>query len=123
MGRPPILSDKPQALDLKDWVSEKFLQNQIIEFLNSSTEGTFWQNDSIPVPGRKRHNRYRPNGVPDILGLIDGHAIGIEVKSPNGKLLKSQIEFSQRFMRAGGSYYVIRSMEDLSEVLKINAWI
>jgi hypothetical protein len=123
MGRTGNVSDKPEALALKDWVSEKFLQNQIIDYLNEATQGYFWQNDSFHVAGRKRHNRFRPNGVPDILGLIDGMSIGIEVKSPKGKILQSQIEFSQRFRRSGGSYYVIRSMEDLTELCKVNGWV
>ncbi len=104
-------------------ISEKFLQNRIIEFLNGETDGLFWQNDSIGVRGRKRENRYRPNGVPDILGVLDGVAIGIEVKSPKGKMLLSQLTFSERYRTAGGLYFVIRSMDDLTEICKINGWL
>lgn len=123
MGRSSDDSDQLEALAIDKWVSEKFLQNEIIDYLNQATEGYFWQNDSFALKGRKRHNRYRPNGVPDILGLIEGMSIGIEVKSPKGKILQSQIEFSQRFRRSGGSYYVIRSMEDLTELCKVNGWV
>jgi len=123
MERSSDISDEPEALALDKWVSEKFLQNEIIDYLNEATSGYFWQNDSFPMKGRKRHNRFRPNGVPDILGLIDGMSIGIEVKSPKGKILQSQIEFSQRFRRSGGSYFVIRSMEDLTELCKVNGWV
>lgn len=125
MGRETLLSDELETLDVttKDFISEKSLQNEIINFLNEHTSGMFWQNDSIGLKGRKRQNRYRPNGVADILGVIDGQSIAIEVKSPKGKVLKSQIEFSQRFRRSGGLYYVVRSMEDISELGKINGWI
>jgi hypothetical protein len=108
---------------VQEFISEKFLQNAIIDWLNTSTAGMFWQNDSVAIRGRKRCNRYRPNGVSDILGVISGQFIAIEVKSPTGKLLQSQIEFSQRFRRAGGEYYVIRSLEDLTELAKISGWI
>lgn len=108
---------------VQEFVSEKFLQNTIIDWLNANTSGMFWQNDSVAIRGRKRCNRYRPNGVSDILGVISGQSVAIEVKSPTGKLLQSQIEFSQRFRRAGGEYYVIRSLEDLTELAKISGWI
>lgn len=103
--------------------SEKFLQNRIIEFLNHATQGYFWQNDSIGIRGRKRENKYRPNGVPDILGTLCGQAIGIEVKSQNGKMLPSQLTFSARFKASGGLYFVIRSMDDLTEICKIHGWL
>lgn len=123
MGGKALLSDKPEALAVKDFVSEKFLQNQIIVYLNENTDGMFWQNDSIGIRGRKRQNRYRPNGVADVLGCIDGQAIAIEVKAPKGKILQSQIQFAERFRRAGGLYYVVYSFEDLSELVKTNGWI
>src|SRR6478609_864506 len=123
MGTKAVLLDKPEALALKEFVSEKYLQNQIIEYLNANTGGMFWQNDSIGIKGRKRQNRYRPNGVADILGVIDGHSIAIEVKAPKGKILQSQMTFAEKFRRSGGSYYVVRSFEDISELVKINGWI
>lgn len=104
-------------------VSEKQLQNRIIEFLNQATKGTFWQNDSIGIRGRKRENKYRPNGVPDVLGVIAGQFVGIEVKSKTGKLLPSQIEFSARFTAAGGYYFVIKSIDDLIETCKVYGWL
>jgi len=123
MGRTSDVSDESETLDVKEFISEKYLQNAIIDWLNESTEGYFWQNDSVGIKGRKRENRFRPNGVADVLGVIDGHFVAIEVKAPKGKVSKSQIEFSQRFSRSGGTYYVIRSIEDLTELAKVNGWI
>lgn len=123
MGREGNVSDEPEALALADWVSEKFLQNQIIDWLNANTSGYFWQNDSIGLKGRKRHNRFRPNGTPDIFGVMDGLSIGIEVKAPKGKISKSQLDFASRYKRSGGYYYVIRSMEDMTELSKVNGWV
>ncbi len=122
MARGIGLSDEFEAVAVKDFVSEKFLQNQMIEFLNEETNGLFWQNDSIGIKGRKRQNRYRPNGVPDILGCLDGRLVGIEVKAPKGKMLQSQLEFSSRLKQAGGLYFVVRSMQDLTEIMKIHGF-
>lgn len=104
-------------------ISEKHLQNRIIEFLNEATNGLFWQNDSIGVRGRKRENQYRPNGVPDILGTVKGQFIGIEVKSKTGKMLPSQTEFSIRLKKAGGLYFVIKSIDDIIETCKALGWL
>jgi len=122
MARGIGLSNEPETLDVKEFVSEKFLQNQLIDHLNRETDGLFWQNDSIGIKGRKRQNQYRPNGVPDILGILDGQAIGIEVKAPKGKMLQSQLDFSSRMKQAGGLYFVVRSMQDLTEIMKIQGW-
>jgi hypothetical protein len=108
---------------LKEFISEKYLQNSIIDWLNANTSGMFWQNDSVGIRGRKRCNRFRPNGVSDILGVISGQAVAIEVKSPKGKLLASQLQFSERFRRSGGEYYVIRSLEDMTELAKVAGWV
>lgn len=124
MGTKPLLSDKPKTVALSaDFVTEKYLQNNIIDFLNTNTGGMFWQNDAVGIRGRKRQNRFRPNGQADVLGVLDGHAIAIEVKTAKGKLSAGQIEFGEKFRRSGGSYYVIRSLEDLSELAKINGWV
>lgn len=104
-------------------MSEKHLQNRIIEFMNEATKGLFWQNDSIGIRGRKRENKYRPNGVPDILGVVNGIFVGIEVKSKTGRMLPSQIEFSLRFKKAGGLYFVIKSMEEMIETSKALQWV
>jgi hypothetical protein len=123
MGRSVDVSDEFETVDVKAFISEKYLQNNIIVWLNESTDGYFWQNDSVGIKGRKRENKFRPNGVADILGVIDGQFVAIEVKAPKGKVSKSQIEFSQRFSRSGGSYYVVRSIEDLTELAKVNGWV
>lgn len=107
----------------KEFISEKYLQNNAIDWLNENTSGYFWQNDSIGIKGRKRCNRFRPNGVSDILGVIDGQSIAIEVKAPKGKVLASQITFAERYRRAGGLYYIIRSLDDLTELAKVSGWI
>lgn len=123
MGSKAFFANEPETLAVKDFVTEKFLQNQIIEWLNANTDGMFWQNDSIGIRGRKRQNRYRPNGIADVLGVLDGQSIAIEVKTPKGKILQSQIVFAEKFRRSGGLYYVVRSFEDLSELVKANGWI
>lgn len=96
---------------------EKKLQNVIIDLLNINGVGFFWQNDSFGIKGRKRENRYRPNGVPDILGIVDGRFIAVEVKGPRGRLSDSQIKFKNAFQANGGVYILARSISDVRPLL------
>ena len=56
-------------------------------------------------------------GSPDILVLYKGRFIGIEIKSETGKQTANQMEAEEKIRRAGGEYYVVRSVEDLLKIL------
>jgi len=45
-------------------------------------------------------------------------AIALEVKSPKGKQSQSQIEWQKKFEKIGGKYYIIRSVDDVMEILE-----
>ena len=96
---------------------EKLIQNDILEYLQGLNIGLFWQNDSFPIKGRRRKNRYRMNGVADILGCIDGEFVAIEVKSSTGRLSADQRDFASALKRAGGFFLVARSVEDVIQFL------
>lgn len=104
-------------------ITEKMIQNEILDNLEMLDVGYFWQNDSMGYKGRKRENRYRPNGVPDILGITNGQFIGIEVKKPKGKMSTSQIMFREKFVRCGGLYILAYSYQDVFEVMKIKGFL
>jgi hypothetical protein len=52
-------------------------------------------------------------GVPDILGCYRGRLLGIEVKTPTGKISPDQQGFIDSINRAGGVAFVARSLEDV----------
>ena len=67
------------------------------------------------------------DGVADILGIgqwpgvVGKHTaapIAFEVKSRTGRQRVSQMEFQRRWERAGGRYYIVRSVEDVMEAMK-----
>ena len=104
-------------------MTEKEIQNEILDFLIDREIGLFWQNDAFTQSkSRKRQNKYRPNGVPDILGCVGGQFIGIEVKTKTGKMLDSQKRFRQRFVESGGIYILARSVDDVLEICKIKGY-
>lgn len=61
---------------------------------------------------RRDHNPYVLKGVPDLILVHQGRIIGFEIKSKKGIQSKEQKEFAENLIRAGGLYYLIRSIED-----------
>jgi hypothetical protein len=58
-------------------------------------------------------------GCPDRLGIFKGLPLAIEVKSPTGRLTAHQEAFRDNWIREGGLYLVVRSLEDLATALGI----
>ena len=53
-------------------------------------------------------------GCPDVLGqLKDGRLLGVEVKSPTGKLCPAQTVFLDRVRAAGGVAFMARDLRDV----------
>lgn len=84
-----------------------------------------WRNQRIPTPIRRGRQivglrKADPHtvGMPDILCVIKGHLIGLEVKTDKGKQEPDQIEWQAKLERAGGTYAVVRSWEDTEKIIK-----
>lgn len=66
------------------------------------------------VPGpQRRFMKFGVVGAPDIFVVKNGAIYGLEVKAPKGRQNENQIAFQQGFEKAGGKYYVVRSLEDV----------
>ena len=55
-------------------------------------------------------------GVTDIIVIKDGDFIGLEVKRETGRLSSEQVDFAQRCKSAGGTYHVVRSIDDVQRM-------
>ena len=61
-----------------------------------------------------RFVRFGWPGCPDVLGqLWDGRLLGVEVKSPTGRLRPEQAVFLDRVRVAGGVAFVARDLRDV----------
>lgn len=73
-----------------------------------------------PEAGRMRAEGVRA-GVADIIVMtgepLRSLKIGLEVKAPKGVVSKDQKEWRTDFERAGGIYFVVRSIDDVAEAL------
>jgi len=58
-------------------------------------------------------------GIPDIVAIRKGRVIFLEIKKPGGKLSEHQQRFQETMERAGGEYYVVRSLEEIIRILEV----
>lgn len=94
--------------------TEKETQKAILEFL--AVKGIFhYRNNSGALPigqgGNTRFIRFGAVGSPDIICVVKGLYVGIEVKGEKGKLSPNQISFREALVRAGGIYIEARSVD------------
>lgn len=102
---------------------EKDIQNEIFEYLQSK-KFLFWRSNNIPVYGKNNGGKYMyrslpkytPRGLPDIMVVVNGHFIAIEVKREGAKLRPSQAEFGMRVQAHYGTYVVAYSVDDVKKI-------
>jgi penicillin-binding protein-related factor A (putative recombinase) len=89
-------------------MSEKDLENRILDWLNSldkcfafkiNTTGVY---DPKKKVFRKNNGKHLHNGTSDIIGEIDGRFFAIEVKYGYNKPSENQIKFIERIKDNGG---------------------
>lgn len=68
--------------------------------------------------GKTRMIQFGAKGSPDIIAILNGFFVGIEVKRPGNKQNESQKAFQRNIEGAGGYYILATSPEDLED--KIN---
>lgn len=61
---------------------------------------------------------YQAAGIPDIIGVIDGRFVGIEVKAPGKTATKLQELVIRRIQQAGGIAGVATSVEEAIQIAK-----
>lgn len=92
---------------------EKDIQRTIIEYL--SYKGIFhWKQNNAGI--KKPNGSYIPAGklgIPDIICVINGRFVGIEVKTKTGKQSEHQARFQQELEEAGGKYILARDLDDV----------
>lgn len=94
---------------------ETDIHNRILVALSKAfhPDGVFWRQNA----GRVRTERgawvsLGPTGISDIVGVLRGRPVFVEVKTATGKQRKAQIAFQSAVERAGGFYVVARTPEE-----------
>lgn len=107
-------------------MKESEIQSAIIDYLTvlENQGKLFFQrtnNNTVYDPIGKRFRslaKGQKKGFPDILVLMSGVCIGIEVKTKIGQQSREQKAMQKYFEEQGSRYYVVRSVEDVRKILK-----
>ena len=98
---------------------EKEIQASILEFLAIKKIFAYRQNSGAFIDSAKHFYRFASiNGLPDIVAIIAGKYIGIEVKAPGGKMRPAQSEFKQQLEAARGIYWVFDSLDEAIDTIE-----
>lgn len=88
--------------------SEAKIQKEILAYLRKEVGGFWWKDAAGP---------YQQKGIPDIVGCHEGQFFGFEVKRPLvGELSAIQRHTLAAINAAGGTAYVVTSVEDVRRV-------
>ena len=85
-----------------------------------------WRQNNQPTHDPKMNNGYGGyrahagmKGVPDIIAVIDGTFIGIEIKAGKDRMSPDQILFKRMLERNGGKYFVVKNIKDVDNLLTV----
>ena len=98
---------------------ENNIQTAILDYL-SLKKYFFWRQNNFTIFDGKNFRKlpkYALKGIPDIIIIKDGKFIGLEIKTKIGTLSEGQKEFMIGCEKAGGQYYIVKSIDD---VIKLN---
>ena len=97
--------------------SEKDIQRAILDWLAVHRIFHYRQNTGGFRDSQNHFYRFGHVGAPDIVAVVDGRYVGIEVKGPKGRQREEQKQFQQDLERAGGVYVLARGLEEVEEAI------
>ena len=98
------------------------IETRILDWLAASGLGFFWKNTSGGFhDGKKWRVHQSPfaiRGTSDILGIVNGKFIALEVKTENGRPTSEQMAFIRRVRECGGLASVVKSLHQTEELFQ-----
>lgn len=98
--------------------TESEIQKAVLQFLSVSRIFHYRNNSGAYLAEHGSYIRYGLPGSPDIIAVINGKYIGLEIKRRKGKQDPDQVEFQRVLEKAGGEYYIVRSVDDVVSIIK-----
>lgn len=92
----------------KNPMKERVIVRRILEYLKTLPDCFAW---------KEHGGMYGTAGIPDIICCIDGRFFAFEVKNENGKATKLQEATIRKIKAAGGTAAVVRSVEEVKDVI------
>lgn len=106
-------------------VHEADIQKLIVDWLAIKHVFCYRQNAgamSGSHKGKRWFVRFARPGASDLVAVVKGRYIGIEVKTAAGEQSRAQREFETELTHAGGIYVLARSLEDVVHVIEPMLW-
>lgn len=98
-------------------IPEKDTQRAILDYLSKRNIFHYRQNSGAFV--RDNHlYQMGASGAPDIICVIEGYYVGLEVKAHDGKQSPDQKAFQERLLHAGGIYFLVHTMDQAIEAVE-----
>jgi len=97
-------------------VTEHDIQGAILDWLALHRIFHYRQNTGKIMRsygGKTRCISFGAKGAPDIVAIVGGKYVGIEVKAPGKEPTEDQMAFGKNLTDAGGRYIVARCLEDV----------
>lgn len=94
-------------------MKESDVQRQILDYLALKRIFHYRNNSGAFKRDDGHFYRFGATGSPDIICVVNGQYVGIEVKAANGKQSDHQKEFQKSLDAAGGKYILAYSLEDV----------
>lgn len=94
---------------------EKEIQLAICDYL-AFKRYFFWRQNTAPIFDKGFYRpmpKYSINGMPDIIVIIKGKFVGLEVKRKGGKQSDNQKYFQGNLELSGGEYHIVSSLDDV----------
>ena len=96
-----------------DTMKESEAQRAILDYLKVKRVFHYRNNSGGMLAESGHFVRFGTPGSPDIVCVIKGQYVGIEVKAPKGKQNPNQVMFQQKLESAGGKYILACSLDDV----------
>jgi hypothetical protein len=98
-------------------MKESDTQKQILSYLALKRIFHYRNNSGAFVDSQKYFYRFGALGSPDIICVIAGQYLGIEVKAPKGKQSEHQKAFQRALEAAGRKYILAYSLDDVLDAI------
>lgn len=90
--------------------------SKIVKDYGNLPHSFLWSNNTGATKKRGFYMRFGYPGSPDIIGCINGRFCGFEIKVGKDKWRDDQKLFCDRIKKAGGLYFLVKSIEEFNEI-------
>jgi len=100
-------------MKIKD--KEKDVQKAVLTYLEIKKVFHYRNNSGGTIINYKDKSyfmKFGATGSPDIICVISGQYVGIEIKGTDGKQSDNQKDFQERLEKAGGLYLLVHSLDE-----------